>query len=253
MDPDDFGGAKYGEQLWLTGAASDGLSALMGPDDSCCGETKPNEGPGGCGKCVLVKNTNSAHPDWTAVVMKKNRCPPWSHGCGAGSVHMDIAVPGYDNLQYSTANTCGSSDTHISKTQSATCGTWYNSYDDTRGCSSRCANLPEPFAAACARFSEWGWKRGDPSLEYKVVECPAALRKLISSAFDRSGPVKDVDMSSFETATPKPTPKPAPVPPAPTPGKDEKKKKKKKNKKGKKGNRKNKKNKNKKKKKNRKN
>ena len=45
MDPADFGGAAYGESLWLTGAASDGLSALLGADDGCCGETKPNEGP----------------------------------------------------------------------------------------------------------------------------------------------------------------------------------------------------------------
>ena len=63
----------------------------------CQGEYE-GAGPGGCGKCVLVKNTNSAHPDWTAVVMKKNRCPPWSHGCGAGSVHMDIAVPAFLHL-----------------------------------------------------------------------------------------------------------------------------------------------------------
>ena len=30
----------------------------------------------------------------------------------------------YDNLQYSTANTCGSPDTYMSKQQSAVCGEW---------------------------------------------------------------------------------------------------------------------------------
>ena len=111
----------------------------------------------------------------------------------------DAEVPGYDNLQYSTANTCGSSGTHISRTQSATCGTWYNSYSDTRGCEARCAGLPEPFAAACARFSAWGWRRGDPSLEFKAVACPAGFKTLISSAFGRRGPEEDIDMSPFET------------------------------------------------------
>ena len=60
-------------------------------------------------------------------------------------VHLDIAVPGYDNLQYSTAYTCGSEATFLTQAQSAVCGSWYNDFADTRGCAARCAELPEPF------------------------------------------------------------------------------------------------------------
>ena len=105
LDPGDYGGSAYGERLWMTGAASDSLSTLLGADDGCCG-TDP-DGGGGCGKCVLVRNPGAVNADWSAVVMKKNRCPPWSSGCEAGNVNLDVAVPGFDNLQFSTANICG--------------------------------------------------------------------------------------------------------------------------------------------------
>jgi hypothetical protein len=105
MDPHEYGGpSSEGEKLWMTGAASDALSNLMGPSHSCCGTDK---GLGGCGQCVLVTNPTAVNSDWKAIVMKKNRCPPHSSGCGNGNVHLDLAVPGYDNLQFSTANICG--------------------------------------------------------------------------------------------------------------------------------------------------
>jgi len=97
---------------------------MMGGNASCCGF----DSAGGCGKCLLVRNPSAVNSDWTAVVMKKNECPPWSHGCETGNAHFDLAVPGYDNLQYSTANICGSGErdeTYISKAQSAICGDWY--------------------------------------------------------------------------------------------------------------------------------
>merc|ERR1739838_64547 len=123
QDPSDFGGSLYGEKMWLTGAASDALSQLMGDDDDCCGSDPNDGGVGGCGKCLLVQNPLSLHPDWTAVVMKKNRCPPHSHGCD--KPHMDFAVPGFDHRDFSTANVCGAgtrSNTYISKEQSHICG-----------------------------------------------------------------------------------------------------------------------------------
>ena len=58
--------------------------------------------------------------------MKKNRCPPDSSSCGAGQLNMDFAVPGYDNLQFSTANICGQSDTYLSQSESSACGNWYS-------------------------------------------------------------------------------------------------------------------------------
>merc|ERR1712100_350439 len=63
QDPNHFGGSIYGEKLWLTGAASDALSALMGEDDACCGRDLNDGGVGGCGKCLLVQNPDSLHPD----------------------------------------------------------------------------------------------------------------------------------------------------------------------------------------------
>lgn len=139
-DPSQHGGAVYGETLWMTGAANDQLAQMMGPDDGCCGYTDE----GGCGKCLLVQNPSAVNSDWTAVIMKKNRCPPESNGCEWGQTHFDLAVPGYDNLQYSTANVCGDGSrdkTYMSKDQSAACGTWYNQGSSTiEGCN--CSSLP---------------------------------------------------------------------------------------------------------------
>lgn len=53
LDPNDYGGpSSYGERIWMTGAASDSLSALLNGDDGCCGTDA--DGGGGCGKCILV-------------------------------------------------------------------------------------------------------------------------------------------------------------------------------------------------------
>ena len=37
LDPINYGGPIYGEKLWMTGAASDALSNMLGPNDGCCG------------------------------------------------------------------------------------------------------------------------------------------------------------------------------------------------------------------------
>lgn len=192
IDPEEHGGAVYGEKMWMTGAASDALSEMLGPDDGCCGED--SESIGGCGKCVLVTNPSAVNSGWSAVVMKKNRCPPWSNGCD--KPHLDIAVPGYDNLQFSTANTCGQPNTIISKEASATCGDWYSSgaADTTEGCS--CDALPSSteqeamLKNGCKMFTEWGWKSGNPTLTFEVLpECPARFVEIVGGAFGPSGPI----------------------------------------------------------------
>lgn len=137
INPQLHGGPLYGEKLWMTGAASDTLSKLLGANDGCCGVADE----GGCGKCLLVTNPSAVNKDWSAVVMKKNRCPPWSHGCENGNAHFDLAVPGYDNLEFSTANICGQPNTILSKYQSSVCGDWYKRGSSTiQGCS--CGALP---------------------------------------------------------------------------------------------------------------
>jgi len=222
QDPNDFGGPLYGEKMWLTGAASDALSKLMGADDGCCGSDLNDGGVGGCGKCLLVQNPDSAHPDWTAVVMKKNRCPPNSNGCGAGQPHFDIAAPGFDNLQFSTANVCGSRPkTGLSKQQSAVLGSWYNTRcKDTAECAYLCDQLPPAFQKSCRLFASWGWKRGDPStVKYRAVPCPPKFQEHVGSQF---GPNGATPQNPAPTPNPFPTPSPLPLPtpepiPSPTP------------------------------------
>jgi len=185
LDPNKYGGSAYGERMWMTGAASDALSAMLGPDSDCCGAD--SAGGGGCGKCLLVRNPSAVQADWTAVVMKKNRCPPWSHGCD--KPHLDIAVPAHDNLQYSTANICGDparSSTYITKEQSGLCGG-----QNPGACD--CNKLPGDTPAqrmikfGCHLFRSWGWTSGKPTLEYKPVACPAGFTNLISDAFGVGG------------------------------------------------------------------
>jgi len=224
QDPMDFGGPLYGEKMWLTGAASDALSQLMGDDDGCCGGDPNDGGVGGCGKCLLVQNPISMHPDWTAVVMKKNRCPPSSHGCDAGKPHLDIAAPGYDNLQYSTANICGGrpGTGFDSKQQSATLGSWYNQCTDTAMCAHLCDQLPVAFRKGCRLFSSWGWKRGDPgTVKYRAVPCPPEFQKHVGAQFGADGAVP-APVPTPPVVTPRPTPLPMTLPtprptPAPTP------------------------------------
>merc|ERR1712141_679650 len=76
QNPDNHGGALYGEKMWLVGAASDSMSALLGEHDPCCGSSTESSG---CGKCVLLRVPGAVNSEWTALVMKKNRCPPWSN------------------------------------------------------------------------------------------------------------------------------------------------------------------------------
>jgi len=217
QDPADFGGSVYGETMWLTGAASDALSALMGNDDGCCGGDPNDGGVGGCGKCALVQNPDSLHPEWTAVVMKKNRCPPWSNGCGAGEPHFDVAAPGFDNLQWSTANVCGvrSGTGFESQQQSAAVGSWWTECGNTADCRHLCDQLPEQYQRGCRLFASWGWKRGDPSrVKFRAVPCPPEFVKHVGSQFGAGGPVA----GSPAPATP-PTPVPSAAPtPAAVPG-----------------------------------
>lgn len=200
MDPAKFGGSKYGEKLWMVGAASDALSDALGGDHSCCGSD--NKGGGGCGKCLLVQNPAADNSAWTVVVMKKSRCPPDSTGCD--KPHMDFAVPGFDHQNYSIANVCGSgkkSDTYISKAQSHICGAVPPKQCNCHGLPS---NTPEQrvLKDGCLLFKTWGWHHGVPDLKYKPVECPAGFieRVRVGSAFGPGGVISFYDNSSTSSA-----------------------------------------------------
>jgi len=152
-----------------------------------------------------VQNDDSLHPEWTAIVMKKNRCPPDSNGCGAGEPHFDIAVPGFDNLQYSTANICGQrpGSGFDNKQQSALLGDWWaHGCSNTAECIDRCDQLPTQFVSGCRLFASWGWKRGDPTnVKYKPVMCPDQFVEHVATLFGPDGP----------NSSPLPAPTPAPT------------------------------------------
>eukprot|EP00418_Pyrodinium_bahamense_P067041 CAMPEP_0179100626 /NCGR_PEP_ID=MMETSP0796-20121207/46485_1 /TAXON_ID=73915 /ORGANISM="Pyrodinium bahamense, Strain pbaha01" /LENGTH=368 /DNA_ID=CAMNT_0020798459 /DNA_START=49 /DNA_END=1151 /DNA_ORIENTATION=- len=187
-DPMDYGGPMYGEKLWMTGAASDLLSEKMGPDREGCGYS--TEGGGGCGQCIIVRNPWAKNPNWTAIVMKKNRCPPESHGCHLA--HMDIAVPGFDHLGVSLSNVCGDrrqrAETFLTKEQSGICG---QSQAHACDCSGIPGDTPERkmLRKGCELFRAWGWTHGNPLLNYQPVECPPGLveRVRTGKAFAASG------------------------------------------------------------------
>lgn len=188
VDPNSFGGSVYGEKLWLTGAANDALSSYLGAADGCCGDSAE----GGCGKCLLIQNPDAVNGDWTAVVMKKTRCPPYSAFCGNSNRHFDIAAPGFDNLASSGSNICGSSGTGFSsQQQSAVVGSWWTRYSNTAQAASLCDNIGNSkLKQGCRLFAQWGWTTGTPnSVKFKPVTCPPAFIQHISSQFNSNGVV----------------------------------------------------------------
>ena len=171
LDPKDYGGSIYGEKMWIYGAASDGLANLLGDNIPGLGYPDSSSGPNkGCGRSILIKNPAATNSDWTVLVMRKNRCPPSSNGCEAGKIHMDLMIPGFDNLQYSTNPICGNPGTALSKDQSIICGALTNPSMCTE-----CHQLPQDFINGCQLFVEWGWPTGNPTCDWQIVDTPNAF------------------------------------------------------------------------------
>ena len=248
------GTGQYGETLWLVGAASDSLSKLLGGDDECCGRDDTNVG--GCGRCILARNP-LAQSNLTAVIMKKSRCPPETNLCSEGSVHMDIAVPGFEFISESTANVCGSADrlqTWLTKAQSGACATstvgsgcdcsWTMAKtncgtDDGSQCWSACCAPTSPTTDGassccdqivangrparqrlfdgCELFRAWGWPSGAPTLQYQTVACPAEFVARVSAAFTADGVADVQGHPHLPVAPPLPPVSPLPAPLPPPP------------------------------------
>jgi len=163
LDPSTLGGAQYGESLWLTAAASRGLAALLAADAPCCG-ADANDGSGGCGRCLLVRNPAATRANLTAVVMKKSFCPPANGACAAAKAHVDIAVPGFDYAPASDAQVCGSAeraDTFLSRAEAEACGAWWQQGANAAAgcdCSRLRADTPERLMLrrGCELFAAWG-------------------------------------------------------------------------------------------------
>jgi hypothetical protein len=209
QDPDDFGGSVYGEKLWVTAAI---MNIDLGPDDPCCGTDDYK----GCGKCLLISNPNSTHPDWTVLAMKKNTG-------GIGYItwpHVDVNAPGYDDLEYSWANICGEQGTGLSERESSSLGKWYNAYSNTRDAGEAlCGNLPAAYQKGCKLFSDWGWTGGMTThATYRHVECPEPYKEFISGLFDENGvvggpPVPSLPPPAYESASPTASPTATPESP----------------------------------------
>lgn len=190
----------YGEKIWMTGAFSPAFSEVLGGDRQGCGHD--NKGGGGCGACVLVQNSDAVHGDWKVIVMKKNNCPGGSNVvCARPKKHIDFAVPGFDHLDYSVSNACGSahkSYTFHTKEQSGTCGRGWH----PRECD--CSKLPAGTAEqrhmkrGCELFTKWGWNGGHPNFKYGHVSCPPRFVQWIreGSAFDARGVMAMYDNST---------------------------------------------------------
>lgn len=209
LDPNDYGGPSvYGEKFWATGAANDDLAELLGPDVAC---GTSDLSPGGCGKCLLVQNANAVNSDWKVMVMKKNRCPPYSPGCEAGNLHLDIAVPGYDDTRFSTGNVCAGNpagqhrDNVFGMTwdTSSSCSRWYEGNDNTQdGCDCTSVTTAHGLQKGCRLFSDWGWKASATiQLSYKVVACPSAFISVIEGAFSPAGPSTGISTTTLSTTT----------------------------------------------------
>lgn len=95
--------------MWGTFAASNKLGNELGAHASGYSEPTHN----GCGKCILVRTAQATNSNFTAVLIKTNLCPPESAGCSdSDPPHVDIAVPGFDDLNNSLSNICGSTDSN---------------------------------------------------------------------------------------------------------------------------------------------
>lgn len=178
----------YNEKAWMTAAFSDFLAEISDIDEpeTCCGTNGQ-----GCGKCLLVTNPDSENPDWSIVVMKTNRCPPWSNGCKHPNSNIDFMVPGFDNLQFSTANICGDRlRTILSKFESSILGDWYN-YGSLSSQKYKCEFIKnEQLKKGCIFFTEWGWFSGNPkNLQASPVLCPQKFKDRVGNSFDKNGPV----------------------------------------------------------------
>mmetsp|Transcript_4615 Transcript_4615/g.14824 ORF Transcript_4615/g.14824 Transcript_4615/m.14824 type:complete len:391 (+) Transcript_4615:73-1245(+) len=192
QDPDDHGGAEYGEKIWFTGAPSEFASKMLADSDECCGDT--DHGEHGCGKCFLIQNPEAINADWTVIAMKKNVCAMGSPHCGEGEANFDLAVPGFDNLQASQGNICGDRPKtgFKDKQASSILGGWWDECGDLQKCAHKCSEMPDELAKGCKIFCEWGWKKAGliTDAKFKVVDCPEAFKKWVGAQFDANGVVE---------------------------------------------------------------
>ena len=133
------------DMLFLTGAFSNSLDI-------------------NCFECVLLEIEKKK-----LIVMKTNICPEWSQGCEFP--HIDLCVPGFDNLQFSTANVCDFGNI-MSKEQSSVNGDWYNYYNTLIEAKQNCKLLPLRYQEGCELFCDLNLSNAFKEGEFKKIDCP---------------------------------------------------------------------------------
>ena len=117
-----------------------------------------------CFDCVLLEIENKK-----LIVQKTNTCPEWSQGCD--SFHIDLCIPGFDNLLFSTANVCNSVDI-MSAEQSSINGKWYNFYDTLIEAKENCKLLPFRYQKGCELFCDLDLSNTFKEGTFEKIECP---------------------------------------------------------------------------------
>ena len=103
------------------------------------------------------------------MVQKTNTCPDWSQGCKYP--HIDLCIPGFDNLLFSTANVCDFSEI-MSAEQSSLNGGWYNFYDSLIEAKEKCKLLPPKYREECEIFCDLDLSKTFKEGTYTKIECP---------------------------------------------------------------------------------
>ena len=117
-----------------------------------------------CFDCILLEIENQK-----MIVQKTNYCPPWSNGCEYS--HIDLNIPSFDNLAYSTANVCDSTDIMTAE-QSSINGEWYKHYDTLKEAKENCQLLPKKYQKGCELFCDLNLTNTFREGTYEKIQCP---------------------------------------------------------------------------------
>jgi len=119
-----------------------------------------------CFDCVLLEVENKK-----IIVQKTNVCPQWSNGCEENNFHIDLCVPSFDNLMYSTANICDNVDI-MTKEQSSINGDWYLHYDSLIEAKQNCKLLTFKYQEGCELFCDLNLSNKFKEGDFKKIDCP---------------------------------------------------------------------------------
>jgi len=134
------------------------------------------QGKAACGKCFLLKASNTASPK---IVVKVNNWCPCQYNPSCCSDHFDITVPGFDWAAGSVSNVCSQKDKSINYVGSPphqVCQNWYLG----QPCNCKSVSSDPLLQAGCNLFLSLKWD--NPSVDYQEVACPSSISGITSDA-----------------------------------------------------------------------